>query len=134
MIFADTVYFLGLLNESDQWHQAAVRSSQDLKQPLVTSAWVLLETANGLHAPPLRSVFSVFLSRFRRAKDLEIVPATQEWFDQGTRLFEDRSDKEWSLTDCISFLIMEQKGIKEVLTSDHHFEQAGFVTLLKSKR
>lgn len=131
MIFADTVYFLGLLNAADQWHRQAARLTKSLKRPLVTSSWVLLETGNSLHAPPWRIVFATFLSRLRRAGDLEIVPATQEWFDRGTRLFEARPDKEWSLTDCISFLIMEEKKIHEALTSDHHFEQAGFVALLK---
>jgi predicted nucleic acid-binding protein len=61
----------------------------------------------------------------------KITPADPKLFDEGVKLFESRSDKEWSLTDCISFVVMQREGIAEALTGDHHFEQAGFVALLK---
>jgi hypothetical protein len=60
-----------------------------------------------------------------------MIPATQELFDRGVALYESRPDKEWSLTDCISFVVMADHGITEALTGDRHFEQAGFVALLK---
>jgi predicted nucleic acid-binding protein len=66
------------------------------------------------------------------AKDVEIVPATMEWFERGMELYEGRPDKEWSLTDCISFAVMTERGVSDALTNDHHFEQAGFRILLKS--
>jgi hypothetical protein len=69
----------------------------------------------------------------RVATNYEIVPATGELFDAGLQLHAGRSDKEWSLTDCISFLIMEQRGLKRALTHDHHFEQAGFIALLRQE-
>ena len=50
---------------------------------------------------------------------------------RGVDFFEQRSDKEWSLTDCLSFLVMRDEGITQALTGDHHFEQAGFTALLK---
>ena len=52
-------------------------------------------------------------------------------YDAGLRLYADRLDKNWSVTDCISFLAMRERRIVEALTTDHHFEQAGFVALLK---
>ena len=52
-------------------------------------------------------------------------------YDQGFALFSARLDKEWSMTDCISFAVMQREGLNEALTADHHFEQAGFVALLK---
>jgi predicted nucleic acid-binding protein len=52
-------------------------------------------------------------------------------FERGVDLYNDRPDKEWSLTDCISILVMEENGITEALTGDHYLEQAGFIALLK---
>jgi len=66
-----------------------------------------------------------------RDEDVEIVGDEGELYERGLRLYEERPDKEWSLTDCISFVVMQRKRIKEALTGDHHFEQAGFVALLK---
>ena len=59
-----------------------------------------------------------------------IVPSGKRFFDQAFRLCADRSDKKWSLTDCISFVVMEDYGIQDALTGDRHFEQAGFRALL----
>jgi hypothetical protein len=51
-------------------------------------------------------------------------------FDRGIARFSQRPDKSWSLTDCISFVVMEERGIREALTADHHFGQAGYVPML----
>jgi len=59
------------------------------------------------------------------------VPPAQDWFDRGVGLYSRRLDKDWSLTDCISFAVMDEFGLTESLTGDHHFEQAGFTILLK---
>jgi predicted nucleic acid-binding protein len=61
----------------------------------------------------------------------EVIPASADLFEAGLRLHADRSDKAWSLTDCFSFVVMEQRGIRQALTFDHHFEQAGFEALLR---
>ena len=58
------------------------------------------------------------------------MPPTLELLEQGMDLYARRPDKEWSLTDCISFVVMSQNGLEEALTGDHHFEQAGFRILL----
>ena len=63
--------------------------------------------------------------------DMTIIPADRTTLQQGFDLYQQRPDKEWSLTDCISFVIMKREGITEALTGDHHFEQAGFIALLK---
>ena len=52
-------------------------------------------------------------------------------FEAGLRLYASRRDTEWSLTDCISFVVMKQHNLTEALTADHHFEQAGFIPLLR---
>ena len=62
---------------------------------------------------------------------MKIIPATADLFDRGVQLYAERADKEWSLTDCISFVVMADEGLADALTGDHHFEQAGFKALLK---
>ena len=56
-----------------------------------------------------------------------LVPASRELLQRGLALYHERPDKEWQLTDCVSFVVMRE----ESLTGDHHFEQAGFNALLK---
>ena len=62
---------------------------------------------------------------------MEIVSPSLDLFEQGVELFAHRPDKQWSLTDCISFVVMQDRGLTEALTANHHFEQAGFVAMLK---
>ena len=61
----------------------------------------------------------------------EFVAANDELFEQGVGLYDERHDKQWSLTDCISFVVMKQRNLQDALTGDHHYEQAGFTALLK---
>ena len=131
-VFADTFYFVALLNERDAAHGQAASLRRSLRQPLVTTEWVLAETAGALSGGHLRGGF-VRLARILQAAgpDAVIVPATSEMFRAGFDLFASRPDKEWSLTDCISFAVMQDLGLKEALTGDHHFTQAGFRILLK---
>jgi uncharacterized protein len=63
-------------------------------------------------------------------RNATIVPPTQTLFEQGIAYYAARADKDWSLTDCISFIVMAEQQITEALTGDHHFEQAGFRALL----
>ena len=67
-----------------------------------------------------------------RDSRVEIVRLTPELLERGVTLFRSRADKNWPLTDCISFVVMEHHGLSEALTADRHFEQAGFKALLAS--
>lgn len=129
--FADTFYYLALLNVDDAWHERAVALSESLGGTTVTTAWVLTELGDALSSPARRRSFMRFLSSLRADPSCFIAPASQGLFSQGVALFGQRPDKEWSLTDCTSFALMEQLGITEALTGDHHFEQAGFSILFK---
>ena len=131
MKFADTSYLLALLNPDDEFHAAATALSGKLDEIVVTTMWVLTELGDALHRGRNRAVFARFLDTLGSHEDFEVVPASAELFQREVELFRARPDKEWSLTDCISFVVMTEKGISEALTGDRHFEQAGFHALLK---
>lgn len=130
-LFVDTFYYLALLNVKDSDHERAAAFSDSTNVPLITTAWVLTELADGLCHPTRRGRCTRFLNAVQQDPQTSIVPPSSELFDAGVELYEARSDKDWSLTDCISFVVMEQHQMNEALTADHHFEQAGFVALLK---
>jgi hypothetical protein len=129
--FADTFYYLALLNEDDEAHAKILTIAEHMVGRTVTTAWVLTEVADALAAPGERGEFMRLLETLRASPRCTIVPAAQDLFDEGVALYGQRSDKEWSLTDCISFVVMREHGITDALTGDHHFEQAGFKALLK---
>ena len=130
-IFADSFYFLALLRLEDSAHARALAASQNRTERLVTTAWVLTEVADALAVPGMREGFPRLLAALRADPACTIVPPTQNLFDAGVELYVRRVDKAWSLTDCISFVVMREHGINEALTGDHHFEQAGFIAVLK---
>ena len=130
-LFADSFYFLALLRLEDSAHARALAASQNRTERLVTTAWVLTEVADALAVPAMREGFRRLLAALRADAACTIVPPTQDLFDAGVELYARRPDKGWSLTDCISFVVMREHGISEALTGDRHFEQAGFIALLK---
>lgn len=130
-VFADTFFFLAILNPSDSAHKPAVTLSRQLIHPRVTTAWVLTEVADAMSEGSNRAVFLEFLSFLKQNKFTTIVGASETLFDRGIELYSTRPDKNWSLTDCISFVVMRDFKIDDALTGDHHFEQAGFRALLK---
>lgn len=129
--FADTFYFLALIGSRDRSHARAIHLSRSLTCPIFTTTWVLTELADAMSRPPKRARFGLFLERLRSEPRMIVVPTTDELFETGLEFYLRRPDKEWSLTDCISFVVMERDGLTEALTGDRHFEQAGFVALLK---
>jgi predicted nucleic acid-binding protein len=130
-VFADTVYFLALLNPLDQFHRQSRELSLQRGRSLLTSEFVLMEVGDGLSRPENRSRFALLLNLLRAQSDVEIIPASREMFRKACELHSQRPDKEWSLTDCTSFILMKERDIEEALTSDHHFTQAGFQPLLR---
>jgi len=80
-----------------------------------------------------RPIFLQILADLRASPDTIIVPTTEQLLQDGIDLYDQRLDKEWSLTDCISFVVMQDLNLRDVLTADIHFEQAGFRALLRSE-
>ncbi len=130
--FADAFYYLALVNPDDQAHARTVALASQSSGRLVTTAWVLTEVADALCAPVRRPVFVELLRSLRADTDTEIIPPDALLFERGLDLYTRRPDKAWSLTDCISFVVMSDRGLVEALTGDHHDEQAGFQALLKA--
>jgi hypothetical protein len=130
-VFVDTFYLIALLSEADPAHgKAAAWADAATGVRLMTTAWVLTELADALCRRDNRRLAVEFLRSVNRRNDFEVVPFNQALFDAGLSLYESRPDKDWSLTDCISFVVMEREGLTEALTGDRHFTQAGFRVLL----
>jgi predicted nucleic acid-binding protein len=132
-VFVDAAAWIAILNTRDALHLAAERTMETVRRsrtPLVTSRFVLIEVANALSAPAFRKKTIIFLNGLAKLPNLQIVQPSQELYNEGWILYSQRLDKEWSLTDCTSFVIMDRERINHAFTSDHHFEQAGFIKLL----
>jgi uncharacterized protein len=98
---------------------------------LLTTGWILTELGDGCSKPAWRAEFVALTKALRTSPNVTILPFSDGLFEAGLALYESRMDKNWSLTDCISFVAMKTNGLTDALTGDHHFEQAGFVALLK---
>ncbi|HYG76678.1 MAG TPA: PIN domain-containing protein [Planctomycetota bacterium] len=131
MIFADSFYFIALLNSDDEGHEKAVSLAEEIDEEIVTSYWVLTEVADAFSHPSSRRKFLEFYDDVSSNALFSIQALSTEDFDKGLLLYRARPDKAWSLTDCISFAVMKERGITDALTGDHHFKQAGFNVLMK---
>ena len=130
-VFADTSFFVALLVPRDRFYAKATRLMIEITERIVTTDWVLVEMANFMGRSKSRLRVASFVRELQADFRLDIVPSTAAAIEAGLSFYERHDDKEWSLTDCISFLTMEEHGLREALTADHHFEQAGFIAVLK---
>ncbi len=131
VVFADTSFYVALVNVRGISHTRAVQAGKRLECPVLLTDFIILELGNALSGPGLRKLFTELVSDLRADPDVRIVPALRDLLDRGLMLFLARADKEWSLTDCTSFVVMKEEGLTEALTTDHHFEQAGSTALLR---
>ena len=131
LAFADTYYFLALLNSREERHPQALEAARDTQLRIVTTEWVLTEFGDAYSDPKDRGDFVAFYRALLNQPNIRIVHSDTALFNRGVELFERRVDKNWSLTDCLSFVVMKDEGITDALTGDKHFEQAGFTALLK---
>ena len=125
MIFIDASYLVALAVRADALHGVAADWSRRAKGPFLTTEYVLIEFMNGLSAPKLRFRAHQLLAAVTRNESIRIIPASDAAFRDGVTLHAARSDKSWSLTDCISFNVMRADNVRDALTHDRHFEQAG---------
>ena len=131
VLLADTPFFVAYLNARDERHSLAVKWMGDPSQRIVTTEWVLAELGNFLAEGPNRRLLGPLVRALSAEQRMEIVPADHASFLDTLNLYVRRPDKSWSFTDCASFRLMKARKIREALTTDHHFEQAGFTALLR---
>ncbi len=133
--FIDTSFLIALASGADQHH---ARANQLLDQAerdnvsLVTTSAVLLELGAALSRLAFRAGAITVIRELQADARVEIISVDGELLERGLALFERRQDKEWSLTDCISFEVMTRLGLAQALTADAHFEQAGFAALMNT--
>ena len=132
-VFADAGYWIAVLNPNDALHSKATQASATLARTrVITTELVLSEVLNACarKGDLPRRMACVLIDELRSDPDYEIVPMTSSAFRQALERYRSRSDKTWGLTDCASFLIMEENGITDALSADRDFQQAGFKALL----
>ena len=133
-VFADSGYWIAMFNPQDQWHERAKAVTQQLgKFRIVTSQMVLAEFLNymGGRGQQLRQVAGSVVRELEENSEVQISPQSSDQFDSAVTQYSTRLDKRWSLTDCASFVLMEELSIRESLAHDRDFEQSGFVALLR---
>jgi predicted nucleic acid-binding protein len=132
-VFADAGYWIALLNPRDALHGKATQASATLgRTRVITTELVLSEVLNAFSrsGDQPRRMACVLIDELRSDPDYEIIPMTSSAFRQAVERYRRRADKRWGLTDCASFLIMEERGITDALSADRDFQQAGFKALL----
>jgi len=132
-LFLDASYAIALASRTDAYHDRAVALATALqlqRTTLVTTRAVLMEIGNALGKPRHRAAACALLGALERDDQVVIVPAGDQLYAEAFALYAERQDKEWGLTDCMSFVVMRARGLTEALTADVHFRQAGFRALL----
>ena len=135
-IFVDTAGWGHLVDPTQEYHSLATkvyRGGRQRGHRFVTTNYVIAELVALLTSPlrvPRSSVIA-FIEHLKMSPHIVIVHIDATLDEQAWQLLTERPDKEWSLVDCSSFVVMQQRGTVEALTTDHNFEQAGYVCLLK---
>jgi len=133
-VFADTLYWIASALPGDGWGSVARQARESLGSTvIVTTDEVLAEflTALSRNGEPLRRQAAKMVRAILRDPNVRTVPQSRDSFLRGLGLYEERPDKEYSLTDCISMCVMRSEGLTDVLTSDHHFGQEKFRVLMR---
>ncbi len=134
VVFADTSYWIALINPRDSLAEKAQRLTQTLiSSKVVTSEIVFGELLNTFsrHNSFLKQASIRLIDRAYESPNIAVISQDTELFKAALDLYRKRLDQAWSYVDCSSFIIMEQGKIMEALTYDRHFEQAGFIALLR---
>jgi predicted nucleic acid-binding protein len=129
--FLDTAFIISRFNRRDAFHARAsnLRIRVREAREIWTTEAVIIEIGNAL-AAGLRAEAVRFFEAIPRTSNLKVVPVTSALLESAINLYRDRPDKDWGLTDCISFEVMRENSLAEALTADRHFIQAGFRALL----
>jgi predicted nucleic acid-binding protein len=133
-VFLDTAYAIALSSSRDEHYQKALFLADRLEADgtiLITTRAIILEIGNALSKQGYRQAAVILMESLEEDPNVEIVPLTEELYKEAFDMYAKRMDKEWGITDCISFIVMSERGIQKALTTDRHFTQAGFEALLR---
>jgi len=133
-VLLDTSYAIALSVSNDEHHERALRLADQLEAEgigLNTTRAIILEIGNALAGLRYRKAAVQLLDALENDPQVEVVPITEELCARAFELYRNRPDKDWGLIDCISFNVMEERRIRDALTTDDHFRQAGFRALLR---
>ena len=133
-VFLDTAFAIALSSPNDQFHRTALQLADQIDKEgvrLITTRAILLEIGNALSKLRHREAAIQLLHALEADSRVEIQPLSEHLYEQALRLYRERPDKEWGLTDCVSFVVIQERGITDVLTTDEHFQQAGFRLLMR---
>ena len=132
-VFLDSSYAIALSSPRDEHHAHVLRLAdhfEAVRIPMITTRAVMLEIGNAFAKASRRAAGMALLDLLERDPDVEIVPLSEELYREGAAFYRQHRDKDWGMTDCISFAVMRSRGVQRALTSDDHFRQAGFRALL----
>ena len=125
-VFVDAFFWIALLNRRDEYHPVVREFAMRFQGRMVTTQWILTEVADAFAGASARQTIRALVEELENDPAVWLVEASADIFQRGLDLYHERPDKHWSLTDCISFVVMTDQGLHEALTGDHHFAQAGF--------
>lgn len=131
-IFCDTLYFKALVDRKDQYHDQALKLTANLEAAsLITTQDIFVEALNFVsgYGPTIREAMTKLLTSFLLLPNALVIDRSRSLFNKGWELYRQRNDKQYSLTDCISMVVMKERGLQRILTNDVHFQQEGFQVL-----
>lgn len=129
-IFVDTLFVIALINPRDHFHQQALELSRRFaRHPFLVTDAILLEIGNGLARSYRREAIEI-IEQFLVSPDTQVVHVSSTLLEQAIAMYKLYDDKTWGLVDCISFVVMHEADVREALTFDQHFVQAGFQILM----
>ncbi len=131
-IFVDTGFIIALESVTDQNHEKALQQWNELLKDLpalVTTTYVIDEIVTFFNSRSRHAKAVEIGNRLMNSRSVNVIHVDKKLFEKGWHYFQQHADKTYSMTDCISFIVMKDRGSESVLSFDKHFTQAGFTVL-----
>lgn len=129
-VFADTAFYVAIVNARDDLHESARTFSETYTGPVITTEYVLVELRHWFIRNGCRDQYPAVANAIRTDPHTTVIPADGNLLAEAAQLYASRPDQNATLTDCISFIIMKRHNLTQALTPPEPFQQAGFTTLL----
>jgi uncharacterized protein len=133
-VFLDTTFAIALVNQSDLFHEKAIQLSEQIEAAgifIVTTQLVIVRISNALSRQRYHIEAVRLLEAIDADPNITTIPLSESIYHAAYRLSCEHADKQWEMTDCISFVVMRENGIKDALTTNQVFQQMGYCSLLR---